>query len=71
MTNFKEGGPFCPTPPPIFPKIPLLIVYNAIHKFKFFVFVSKAYLDADITSNDENLSIPGYIFTRLDHPDDV
>ena len=48
-----------------FPKSQSLIAYNCIHHFDI-ICLSKTYLNSDITSDNENLDIPGYRLVRSD-----
>ena len=50
-----------------FSKIQSLIAYNCIHNLDI-VCLSETYLDSDISSDNENLEILDYEFTRSDHP---
>ena len=48
-------------------KIQFLIACNCIHDFDI-ICLSETYLYSDISSEKENLDIPGYRFVRFDHP---
>ena len=48
-------------------KIQSLIAYNFIHHFGI-ICLSEMYLNSDISSDNENLDIPGYRLIRSDHP---
>ena len=50
-----------------FSKIQSPIAYNGIHHFDI-VCLSGKYLNSDISSNNENLDIPGYRLVQYDHP---
>ena len=48
-------------------KIQSLIAYNCVHQFHI-ICLSETYLNSDISSDNENLDIPGYRLIRSDHP---
>ena len=50
-----------------FLEVKLLTAYNVMHKFDI-TCISQSYLNLDTSSNDDNLSIPGYNMPRADHP---
>ena len=50
-----------------FSKIQSVIAYNCIDHSDIICF-SETHLNSDISSNNENLFIPGYRFIRSDHP---
>ena len=52
-----------------FIKASLLSAYNAVHNF-YIICISESYLNSQILSNDDKLSIPGYNMFRADHPSD-
>ena len=53
-----------------FIKISLLRTYVSTHNFDILC-LSETYLDSSISSNDNNLTIPGYDLYRVDHPSNV
>ena len=53
-----------------FIKISLLRAYVSTHNFDILC-LSETYLDSNISSNDNNLTIPGYDLHRADHPSNV
>ena len=53
-----------------FIKISLLRAYVSTHNFDILC-LSETYLDSSISSNDNNLTIPGYDLYRADHPSNV
>ena len=50
-----------------FSKIKSLITYNYIHHFDI-IYLSETYLNSDISSDNEDLDIPGYRLIQSDHP---
>ena len=50
-----------------FSKIQSLIAYNCIRHFDI-ICLSETYFNSDISSDNENLDIPGYRLIRSDHP---
>ena len=50
-----------------FAKVSLLTPYLSVNKFDI-VCLSETFLNSEILTNDENLQIPGYSITRVDHP---
>ena len=52
-----------------FAKIDLLEAYKTIHQYD--IFLSEFYLDATVSSDNDNLSINGYKLVRTDHPGNV
>ena len=50
-----------------FLKVKLLTAYNVMHKFDI-IYISESYLNSDTSSNENNLNIPGYNMSRVDHP---
>ena len=51
-------------------KISLLRAYVSTHNFDI-ICLPKTYLDSSVSSNDNNLTIPGYDLYRADHPSKV
>ena len=50
-----------------FAKIDLLQAYNTIHQYDM-ICLSESYLDASVSSDNDNLNIDGYKLVRADHP---
>ena len=50
-----------------FAKIDLLQVYNTIHQYDV-ICLSESYLDASVSSDNDNLNINRYNLVRADHP---
>ena len=50
-------------------KVSFLSAYNAVHNFDI-ICISESYLNSQIFSNGDKLSIPGYNTFRADHPSD-
>ena len=50
-------------------KVSLLLAYNAVHNFHI-ICISESYLNSQIFSNDDKLSIPVYNMFRANHPSD-
>ena len=53
-----------------FIKISLLCAYVSTHNFDILC-LSETYLNSNISSSDNNLTIPGYDLCRADHPSNV
>ena len=53
-----------------FAKIDLLQAYNIIHQYDM-ICLSESYLDASVSSDNDNLNIDGYKLVRADHPGNV
>ena len=50
--------------------IDLLQAYNTIHQYDMFC-LSESYLDASVSSDNDNLNINGYKLIRADHPGNI
>ena len=53
-----------------FAKVSLLTVYLSVNKFDI-VCLSETFLKSEIQTDDENLQIPGYCISRVDHPSNI
>ena len=51
-------------------KLSLLLAHVSTHNFDILC-LSETYLDSNISSNDNNVTIPGYDLYRADHPSNV